>query len=446
MVKINQLELENVKRIKAVALRPSESGLTIIGGNNNQGKSSVLDAIAWALGGEKYRPSQAQREGSVLPPRLKLTLSNGLVVERGGKNGSLKVLDPSGRKAGQQILNEFVEQLALDLPRFLHASEKEKAEILLQVIGVGEQLFTLDRQATELYNQRHAIGQIADQKAKFAREMPDFPGVPEEPISAGDLIRQQQEILARNGENQRKRSMAAELQQEYNRQFGQIKVMETHLAEARAKLAQLTEDLETAQKSVQDLQDESTAELEENIRSIEETNRKVRANLDKEKALEDAAEYQKQYAGLTAQLETVREDRRKLLEGADLPLAGLSVDDGKLTYHGMNWDSLSGSDQLKVATAIVRAVNPKCGFVLLDKLEQMDLNTLWDFGAWLEAEGLQVIATRVSTGGECSIVIEDGVAVDPSLSGEDQQSLDAVYQERQRKNQTPPPWKGGSIA
>ena len=69
---------------------------------------------------------------------------------------------------------------------------------------------------------------------------------------------------------------------------------------------------------------------------------------------------------------------------------------------------MSGSDRLKVATAIVRKLNPNCGFVLLDKLEQMDLETLQEFGQWLEAEGLQAIATRVSTGGECSIIIEDG--------------------------------------
>ena len=56
-VKINSLEIENVKRIKAVKLEPSANGLTIIGGNNNQGKTSVLDAIAWALGGDKYKPT-----------------------------------------------------------------------------------------------------------------------------------------------------------------------------------------------------------------------------------------------------------------------------------------------------------------------------------------------------------------------------------------------------
>lgn len=69
---------------------------------------------------------------------------------------------------------------------------------------------------------------------------------------------------------------------------------------------------------------------------------------------------------------------------------------------------MSGSGRLKVATAIVRKLNPRCGFVLLDKLEQMDRETLDEFGQWLEAEGLQAIATRVSTGDECSIIISDG--------------------------------------
>jgi hypothetical protein len=84
------------------------------------------------------------------------------------------------------------------------------------------------------------------------------------------------------------------------------------------------------------------------------------------------------------------------------------VEDGELTYRGKKWDSMSGSEQLKVATAIVRALNPRCGFVLLDKLEQMDMVTMREFGAWLQSQNLQAIATRVSTGSECTIIIEDG--------------------------------------
>lgn len=412
-IKINKLEIENVKRIKAVKIEPTANGLTIVGGNNNQGKTSVLDSIAWALGGEKYRPSQAQRDGSTIPPTLHIVMSNGLIVERKGKNSSLKVTDPTGNKAGQQLLNEFVEQLALDLPKFMEASGSEKARTLLKIIGVGDQLTALDLQEKELYNKRLAIGQIADQKKKFAKEQPYYPEAPKELASPSELIRQQQEILARNGENQRKREQVEKYKNAVYFTRQSVDSMREQLEEEERKLKDAEENLRIAQMNAEDLQDESTAELESSIANIEEINRKVRANMDKDKAEEDAQDYADQYANLTIQIDKTRQDKTNLLNSAELPLPELSVKDGELIYKGQQWDNMSGSDRLKVSTAIVRKLNPKCGFVLLDKLEQMDLNTLQEFGQWLEQEGLQAIATRVSTGGECSIIIEDGYVKEP---------------------------------
>ncbi len=404
-MKINKLEIENVKRIKAVKIEPSANGLTIIGGNNNQGKTSVLDSIAWALGGDRYRPSNAQNSDSVIPPSLHIVMNNGLVVERKGKNSDLKVTDPEGRKGGQQLLNDFVEQLAIDLPKFMESSSKEKANTLLQIIGVGPQLAELEQKEKELYNIRTAVGQIADQKKKFAKEQPYYPDAPKDIVSASELIRQQQEILARNGENQRKREQLHHLEQEYQR-------VNEQMGELLKKQAALQNDLNIARTSAKDLQDESTVELEQNIADIEEINRKVRANLDKDKAEEDANTYRNQYQELTTELNKTRSAKTELLSSAQLPLPELSVEDGELVYKGQKWDNMSGSDRLKVSTAIVRKLNPKCGFVLLDKLEQMDMDTLNEFGRWLEQEGLQAIATRVSLGGECSIIIEDGYVVD----------------------------------
>ena len=407
-IKINQLEIENVKRIKAVKIEPKETGLTIIGGNNNQGKTSVLDAIAWALGGEKYKPSQAVREGSMIPPNLHLVMSNGLVVERKGKNSTLKVTDPNGKKAGQQLLNEFIEQLALDLPKFMNASGREKADVLLQIIGVGPQLIELDQKEKELYQERLYVGRTADQKAKFAKEMTYYDDVPKELISPSELIKQQREILARNGENERKRSAAVALNAERNRLAEKVNALKEELERYQAQLIKVDHDMNIAYKTAEELHDESTAELEASIANIDEINRKIRANLDKEKAEDDAREYLANYEKLTGQIENIRQKRTALLDAAELPLAGLSVKDGELIYNGQKWDNMSGSDQLKVSTAIVRKLNPNCGFVLLDKLEQMDMQTLEAFGQWLEGEGLQAIATRVSTGDECSIIIEDG--------------------------------------
>ena len=407
-MKINKLEIENVKRVKAVKLEPTANGLTIIGRNNRQGKTSVLDAIAWALGGDRYRPSEAQRHESVIPPTLHIVMNNGLVVERKGKNSDLKVTDPTGKKGGQQLLNEFVEQLAIDLPKFLESSSQEKAKTLLRIIGVGDRLAELEKTEKELYNQRLTIGQIADQKKKFAKEQPYYPDAPKDIVSPTELIRQQQEILAKNGENQRKRDHAEKYRQSVAFLTQEVDAMREQLLKKEKELEEARVSLNVATMDAAGLQDQSTAELEQSISNIEETNRKVRANLDKDKAEEDALAYRNQYDSLTSQISQVRQDKASLLESAELPLPGLSVADGELVYNGQKWDNMSGSDHLKVATAIVRKLNPKCGFVLLDKLEQMDLQTLREFGTWLEQEGLQAIATRVSTGEECSIIISDG--------------------------------------
>lgn len=409
-IKINTLQVENVKRVKAVALEPSANGLTVIGGKNGQGKTSVLDAIAWALGGDRYRPSNPEREGSTLPPHIKLTLSNGLTVERSGKNSTLKVVDTTGKRSGQQLLNEFVEQLAIDLPRFLQASNRDKADTLLQVIGVGDRIHELEAKERDVYNRRRMIGQDADRKRKYADELSFYPAAPKELVSAMDLIRQQQDILARNGENQRKRMRANQIEHEYGKAAAHVSLLKSQLAAAQKQLTQLEADLEIAQKDALDLQDESTEEVERSLQEIEQINIQVRANCDREKAEQDAAYYAQQYQELTAELEDIRHDKYALLNSAELPLPGLSVEDGELTYNGKKWDCMSGADQLIAATAVVRAVNPKCGFVLLDKLEQLDADTLLNFGSWLEEQGLQAIATRVSTGPECSIIIEDGFA------------------------------------
>lgn len=416
MVKIASVEAENVKRVKAVYLEPKADGLTVIGGRNGQGKTSVLDALAWALGGNRMRPTNAKREGAATDPRLRVVMDNGLVVERKGANSALKVTDPSGRKGGQALLDGLIDQLALDLPRFMNSTDKEKAETLLAIIGVGDRLAELDRKYESAYNQRHTVGVLARQKRASAEEMQQWPDAPAEEVSAAELIKRQSDILARNGENQRKRAEAERIGHDLQaaeadcaRMADQLADLSTRLEKRRAEADGLRLDAETARKTAAQLVDESTAELQEQLDQVELTNEKVRTNARRAAAIAEADDLKGQYDDLTAQCDELRRQRTDLLAGAALPLPGLSVDEqARLTYGGQTWDCMSGSEQLKVATAIVRQLKPECGFVLVDKLEQMDPQTLAEFGAWAEDEGLQVIGTRVSTGDECSILIEDG--------------------------------------
>ena len=187
----------------------------------------------------------------------------------------------------------------------------------------------------------------------------------------------------------------------------------------------MKENYRIALTSAEQLTDESTAEIERSLADIDAMNVKIRANLDRDKASIEADTYKEQYDNLTEIIENIRQQKRDLLSGADLPLEGLTVENGELKYKGFAWDNMSASEQLKVATAIVRKLKPECGFVLIDKLEQMDADTLTEFGKWLEENELQAIATRVSTGEECSIIIEDG--------------------EVQDKEESKPAWKEGTF-
>ncbi len=399
-VHITSLELENVKKVKAVALEPAATGLTVIGGRNGAGKTSVLDAIAWALGGEKFRPDAAKRSGSVLDPMLRVQLSNGLTVTRKGPKGALTVTDETGRRSGQQLLNSFIEVLALDLPRFLGASDKERAAILLNLLGLQDQLDALEREERAKYDTRLQTGRDRDQARHHADSLDYYPDAGA-PVSVTALTEKLKEAQAVNAENEDKRRRVESLRATAEDLMNRIALLQDQLNSTEACLDMAVED-------AAGLKDQDTDGILQQIQAADEINAKVRANAARMEADQRASLLADEYDALTGEIEDIRARRAALLEGADMPLEGLSVQEGVLTYQGQPWSCMSSAEQLRAATAIVARLKPECRFVLVDKLEQMDTDTLRQFGAWAAEQGLQVIGTRVSTGGECTVIIEDG--------------------------------------
>jgi len=409
---ITELQVEAFKAIKAVHLSPEATGLTVVGGRNGQGKTSVLDAIAYALGGGKRRPSNPQNDSSVNPPSIRIVLSNGLVVTRGGKTGALSVTDPTGARSGQKLLDGLISELALDLPKFLQSNSRDKAKVLLQLLGIDSELARLGQDEKRLYEERMFVGRATDSKTAYARELPEYPDAPEEPVSIQDLLSQHSAILSANAECDRLRGQAADLDQ--RRRIAEIRCIELRrqLQQADEELESITNQRDRAIMASEGFpcERQDTTEIEHQIASFEATNQQVAVNAAKRTAEDVAAQHRARYDDLTNEINRVRDARLSLLAGADMPLPDLTVDaEGELLYRGRQWDCMASSEQLMVAVAIVRRLNPQCEFVLLDKLEQLDVVTLQEFGAWLENEGLQAIATRVSTGRECTIIIEDGL-------------------------------------
>ena len=104
------------------------------------------------------------------------------------------------------------------------------------------------------------------------------------------------------------------------------------------------EDFGVASKTAEQLQDESTAEIEAQLERIEAVNAKVRDNQRRADAEREAEELAEQYDDMTERIEAVRASKMALLDGADLPLPGLVVENGLLAYEGRRWDCMSGSE------------------------------------------------------------------------------------------------------
>lgn len=450
-VKIETLTIENTKRVRHVALQISPDGLTVLGGRNGQGKTSVLDTIMYLLGGEKYRPDVVKRQGSMNDPMMSLTLSNGLTVSRRGKNSALTVIDNTGHRGGQTLLNEFVGTFALDLPKFLNGTDKDRAAALLAACGLEDAVADIDRKIKAAEENRRIQFSDTDHWTKYAEQLPVYDGVPVEPLSAAELIRQQQEILSRNGMRQQWQQELTKLMNE-DSQLDQVRSqIEIQISQLRDKLEQIAAQKEqlaakiaAASKSPDEMMMEDTAELEHNLKQIEEINKKVTANKTKAEAQATAEQKNALYDTLNEQVQELRKQRLDLFAHGQMPLPELTVtDDYKVAYKGIPWGDMSGAEQMIVGASIAAAQNPKCGFVLIDKLEQLDPMTMQNFNQWLVSKGLQAIATRVTTNpNDCSIIIEDGEALEsasPVPFTENNSPFRAV------PGAAPRPWENGGM-
>ncbi len=420
---ITLFQIENIKRVQAVTVDCTKEALTTLGGRNAQGKSSCLDALMWGLGGDKFKPTNPVHAGAE-EGYIKIELDNGIVVERKGINASLKVTSKTG-KGGQALLNEFVNIFALNLPKFMAATGIEKAKMLLESFpGLGKKLQTLNEEYKKAYDERTVLGRQADQKKKYAEELPFDPTAPDMPLSGNEMGKRLQDALSHNARNDslrrdvgRAREAVQSTEARQRMTVKRVQELEAALTDAKAEALKALNDmhraitgLQAAEATAAQLQDQDTTAINKELEEMDIINSRVRANESKKNAEEEAATLHGQYNDLTTKIEQLRADRLKLLASVAMPLPDLSVnEDGELIYQGQQWDCMSGSERLQVATGICAMMNPKCGFVLLDQLETLDTDTLREFGDWLASKGLQAIGTRVSTGDECSIIIEDGM-------------------------------------
>lgn len=422
MSTIVQLNAENIKRLRAVEIRPAGSSV-IVGGRNGQGKTSLLDSIAMALGGKNEVPTEPVRRGE---ERAKIVLeTQDLIVTRrftasGGT--SLEVTNKEGLKfsSPQSVLDKLCASISFDPLAFIRADRKAQLAQLQALTGLSTA--DIDKGRKIAYEKRTVLNRtIKEQEAIVARMPAEGPARVSVEELTGELAAaeeanrraaEQKALVDRKAHEVTAAEVAVQQRQLLIQKLQAQIVAETELLEKdKAVALRLQKEIEGMKEFIPVMVD--TAGIIQKIRESEEINRKAEMVENRRKEIEALRKMTADSDALTTEIAQLDEKKTNLIASIKMPVPGLGCDEDGVTLNGLPLDQASSAEQLRVGLAIACQMNPELKVMLIRDGSLLDDDSLRLVDEMATTHGAQVWIERVGKDGHCSVVIEDGQIEEP---------------------------------
>lgn len=416
-MKIIELEAINIKKLRRVRITP-EGNVTIIGGDEGQGKSTVLDCAVMALAGAKHIPSVPIRTGET-EGRIKLTLGEKgekqLTVEKtfdSAKGMSLVVRGPDGKKVPggpQEILNGLYSMVAFKPLQFASDDPDKQAETLRKLAGVDTA--PIDAEIKAIYDKRTEVGRDGKTAAgQLAGIAAPADGTPDEEVSIKDLLAEKDAAERANASADKVARDHADAVVKLEGIFAEIERLEDVIKDLREK-ARSTTDLVRELDDAMDAAKEKrvdVAPIRERLANVETINRAVRAKKDHAKKSAEVAALREQFADMTKQIADLETKKEQMLSSAKWPIEGLGFGARGITYKGLPFDQASRGERYRVSIAIGMALNPQLRVLLLEDASVLDKHAMQAIREMAEAKDYDVWIERVGDGDAGALIMVDG--------------------------------------
>ncbi len=420
MAKLKTLEAKNIKGLKELEIDFSQHGnLVVIGGDNGAGKTTALDTVLYLFGGKGAIPKDVLRHGSGRG-EIEAELDSGLIVKRvitgQGVRLAAKNLQGATFSSPQAILNDLVRAangkstLGFDPLRFARMSPREQRDTLKELLGLD---FTEeeDEKQRVLEERRQAQSEEKALAAEIESMEEIDEELPAEEVSIADLL-----------EERKRRTEVNELNDELRRSLGRVREeieglkkreseLMAQLADIRASLVTKGQEAEGIAERVGEVQDEDVSEIDEKLKSLEDMNRRIRAN-NRSRATKVA--YEDAVARVKAAnqaLESIEDRKREKLMAAKMPIPGLAFDEDGVTLHGVRMESLSGAERLMVSVAMAIAMEPELKVLLIRDGSLLDSGNLEELRRVAMDNDVTILLERVGDGPEVNIELKDGEVI-----------------------------------
>jgi hypothetical protein len=423
---ITEFYAENVKRLKVVRITPDGRVIQITGANGS-GKTSVLDALWWALAGKSEIDPQPMRRGAETAV-VSLALGDVKITREwkeveGETKTELRVEAASGARfpSPQRMLDDLVgtSALSFDPLAFDRMSPKEQLVEMQRVAPLPADVHRWEAEAKVSFDQRTEISRklrdVAGEIRATGLDLPKGydPGAEEwapldtAPLKAS-LAKVGEQVAAIGRERQRREAILHTSEEQ--------RAAAAHRREHAARLLAEAEDLEARATAtaieldaLPDLaQAPDSEQLTREIARAEEENRR------REKLLA-RAQLQVKHDTLARDVELRTkeiESRNRLVAeataAAEMPVPGLAYGREGVLYQGLPLEQASSAERLRVSLAIAMAKAPKLRVVRIKDGSLLDQASLALIAAMAAERDYQVWIERVDTTGKVGIVMEDG--------------------------------------
>jgi hypothetical protein len=430
-MRILQLACENIQRLSAVQIKPDGSSVVILAGDNEQGKSSCLDAIEMALGGEKTIPPKPVRSGAA---KGKVVVDLGdMIVTRTftqGGGGSLTVTNRDGAKypSAQSLLDGLYSKLTFDPLAFSSAKPPDQSATLRALARIRTDDLEEDRKVA--FDERTIVNRDVARLKGAIEKAPTHAdaGTKAETFEALSKALADADTLAEaSAKAELALSAARSARIAAERRVGlaakalldaqaALDAAEVESEEAGMAVAMSKDDenakasvVITAKKAVPD-----RAELRSQISTIEARNHKVLQNQARAELEASLRDQQAKADALTATITRCDTEKAERLTSAKFPVDGLGISDTGVTWQGLPFEQASTAVRTRVSVAIGAALHPKLKILLIRNGNDLDAKSLATLAEFSEQEGLQCWIERIAGGnGLQTIVIEDGAVREP---------------------------------
>lgn len=423
MSRITQLTAENVKRLTAVNITP-QGNVVVIGGENEAGKSSLLDSIAMLFGGANEIPAMPVRNGAD-KAKIVAVLDNGLVIKRtftkaGGTSLVVEAKDGARYPKPQDIMDAMTGKLTFDPLAFTRLDPKKQAEALKKLIGLN--FSEQDAARKKLYDERTLVNSNVTRVKIHVGGMPHHPDAPAFALNTADLMAELEKARAHNAQQKNleehandRADVLVDALSGKDRIAKEISDLETRLVSLRSQFAEYEAALVNhkqaavaADKAVADFAPIDETPIREKLAGAAVTNKKVQENVYREDAVAALKKHEEAAAALTAKIEAIDKNKESQLAAAKFPIDGLGFNDDGLTYNGIPFDQASTSVQIRVAVAMSAALNPKLRVMLVRDGSLLGEKAMALLTELAEKHDLQVWVERVGKNDVSAVIIEDG--------------------------------------